>query len=67
MAVNREKLIQNIKDCGNSLIENAENIVGNYKYLGAIKITCFPSELDEAVHIEVTNDLYPENYIDRQK
>ena len=61
----RERLIQNIKDCGQSLIDNAENIVNNYKYLGEITITCFPSERDEAVHIEVTSDFCPENYITR--
>ena len=65
MSANKEKLIQNIKDCGQSLIDNAENIVGNYKYLGEIKIACFPSEFGEAVHIEITNDIYPEGYIDR--
>ena len=61
----REELIQNIKDCGQSLIDNAENIVSNYKYLGEITITCFPNDRDEAVHIEVTNDFYPENYVER--
>lgn len=28
----REEIIQNIKDCGQALIDNAENIVSNYKY-----------------------------------
>ena len=28
----KETIIQNIKDCGQSLIDNAENIVGDYKY-----------------------------------
>lgn len=63
----KEKLIQNIKDCGQSLIDNAESIVGNYKYLGEITITCFPSDLNEVVHIEITNNFYPENYIERHK
>lgn len=67
MAASREKVIQNIKDCGQSLIDNAESIVGNYRYLGEVKITCFPSDLSEVVHIEISNDFYPENYIDRQK
>lgn len=67
MAGWKERLIQNIKDCGQSLIDNAESIVGNYKYLGDIKITCYPSDSDEAVRIEVTNEFYPENYIDRHK
>lgn len=61
----REKLIQNIKDCGQSLIDNAENIVGNYKYLGEITIICHPNEREECVHIEVNNDFYPEKFIER--
>lgn len=65
MTTGREKLIQNIKDCGQSLIDNAENIVGNYKYLGEVKIACFPSDRDEAVHIEVTNNFYPEKWIEK--
>ena len=28
----KEKLIQNIKDCGQSLIDNAEKIANDYKY-----------------------------------
>lgn len=61
----REELVQNIKDCGQSLIDNAENIVGNYKYLGEITITCFPNDCNEAAHIEITNDIYPEKYLER--
>ena len=63
----KEELIQNIKDCGQSLIDNAENIVGNYKYLGNIIITCFPCDRDEVAHIEVTNEFLPEGYIERHK
>lgn len=65
MRYTREELIQNIKDCGQSLIDNAENIVGNYKYLGEIIITCYPSEHEEGVHIEVSNDFCPEKFIER--
>ena len=63
--MSREEIIQNIKDCGQSLIDNAESMVGNYKYLGEVTITCYVSERDEVAHIKVTNDIYPENYIKR--
>ena len=63
----RDNIIQNIKDCGQSIIDNAENIAANYEYLNNIKITCFPSDIDEVVNIEVTNCFCPENYIERQK
>ena len=32
----KEKIIQNIEDCGQSLIDNAETIVGDYKYAKGI-------------------------------
>lgn len=67
MSRKHEELIQNVKDCGQSLIDNAENIVGNYEYLGEVKITCYPSVRDEGVHIEVSNSFYPENWIRRLK
>lgn len=60
----REKAIQDIKDCGQSLIDNAEKIVGDYKYLGNVTITCFLEMSDDPVHIEVKNDFYPERYIE---
>lgn len=65
MRYTREELIQNIKDCGQSLIDNAENIVGNYKYLGEIEITCFPNITDDAVRIEVNNSFYPEKFVEK--
>lgn len=45
----RERIVQNIKDCGQSLIDNAENIVNNYKYVKDITITCYVGERDEAL------------------
>ena len=61
----KETIIQNIKDCGQSLIDNAENIVGDYKYARGFTITCYADERDEAPHISVDVDFYPEHLIDR--
>ena len=44
----KEEIIQNIKDCGQSLIDNAENIVGDYKYARGFTITCYVDERNEA-------------------
>lgn len=63
----REEIIQNIKDCGQSLIDNAEEIVGNYKFLTDITITCYVSEKGHPPYISVDADFLPENFIERVK
>lgn len=67
MRYNREEIIQNIKDCGQSLIDNAEKMVGNYKYLGEVTIRCYVSEADRAPYITVDNEFIPENTIERYR
>lgn len=61
----KEELIQNIKDIGQSLIDNAENIVGDYKYLKDLRITCYPAERDEAPYYNVEHDVIAEHFIER--
>ena len=63
--MNREELIQNIKDCGQSLIDNAENIANKYKYLSGVSITCYVDEINEAPYISVTNEFVPEKLVER--
>jgi hypothetical protein len=66
MIYTNEEVIQNIKDCGQSLIDNAEKIATEYKYRHhGIIITCHVNEEDCAPYIEVTTQFCPENYIDR--
>lgn len=61
-----EEIVQNIKDCGQSLIDNAEKIVVNYKYrLYGMTITCYVNEDEYAPYIEVKTAFYPENMIER--
>lgn len=61
----KETIIQNIKDCGQSLIDNAETIVGDYKYTRGFMINCFVDATDELPYISVGVDFYPEHFIDR--
>ena len=62
----REEIIQNIKDCGQSLIDNAESIVGNYEYrCYGLTITCYVNESDREPYIEVRNEFIPENFVKR--
>lgn len=63
----REKIVQNIKDCGQSLIDNASNIAGNYKYVNEYTITCYVSEMDEMPYIDVNISFCPEGIVQRYK
>ena len=60
-----ETIIQNIKDCGQSLIDNAEKILNSYKYRQGLVITCYVDKFDEAPYISVQEDIIPENVIAR--
>ena len=61
----KEEIIQNIKDVGQSLIDNAENIVSNYKYAKGFTITCYVDERNEAPYISVDVRFFPEKFIER--
>ena len=63
----REEIIQNIKDCGQSLIDNAENIVSNYKYAKGFTITCYVDKGNETPYISIDTDFYPEEFIERTR
>lgn len=61
----REKIIQNIKDCGQSMIDNAEKIAGDMHYQRSITITCYVDEKDEPPYITIDASFYPEKFIER--
>ena len=63
----KAELIQNIKDCGQSLIDNAENIANNYKYMNDLTITCYVEEVGEPPYISVDSYFVPENFVERFK
>lgn len=61
----REEIVQHIKDCGHSLVNNAENIVSGYKYPKELTITCYFGNEGDLPMINVDMDFYPEKFIDR--
>ena len=67
MILTREEIIQNIKACGQSLIDNAEKIAADYKFFRDITITCYVNERNEAPYISVDTSFVPENFIYRFK
>lgn len=60
-----EKIIQNIKDCGQSLIDNAEKIANDFKYHTNLTITCYPVQSDTSPRIVVETEFVPEKIIER--
>lgn len=67
MLFTREQIIQNIKDCGQSLIDNAEKMVGDYKFFRDITITCYINETDQAPYVNIDTSFIPESFIERVK
>lgn len=63
----KEEIIQQIKDCGQSLIDNAENIANDYKYTREYIITCYIGNTDDQPYISVDTDFYPERFIERYR
>mgnify|MGYP000758115648 CR=1 FL=1 len=61
----REQIIQNIKDCGQAIMDNAENIVDGYKYARGFTITCYVDDNGEPPYVSVNTDFYPEKFIER--
>lgn len=55
---NREELVEEIKLCGKSIIENAESIVGNEAYLGSLQVTIYVNPA-EPIRINIDRDYYP--------
>lgn len=62
----KKEFIQNIKDCGQSLIDNAEKIANNYKYNTNLIITCHPTRNDDKCpYIVVEQEFIPEKFVER--
>lgn len=65
MRNSREEIIQNIKDVGQSLIDNAEKIVNDYKYFRDLTITCYVNESNDAPYISIDSSFIPEKFVER--
>lgn len=64
MKFNLEERIQQIKDCGQSVIDNAESIYGAYKYPQGVKIT-INLPCDAMPGITVEKEFTPEGIVER--
>ena len=60
-----EEIIQRIKDCGQYLIDNAETILGEEKYLRELYVTCNFFDRSEPPYITINKDVIPDSFIER--
>lgn len=61
----REEIIQRIKDCGQYLIDNAETIIGEEKYIRELYVTCSFFDISEPPYITINKDVIPYSFIER--
>lgn len=61
----KERIVQNIKDVGQALIDDAENIVNSCNYIKDILITCYVSDIGEPSYFNVDIDYYSKDAINR--
>ena len=59
--MNKEEIIQNVKDCGRYLLENAEAIISD-TYYGDLKIICNVAKKGAVRSITIINDVVPPFY-----
>lgn len=59
-------IIQNIKDCGQALIDNAERIANSYAYSTRTVITCYVDHTEDYPTISVDSTFIPEEFIRRR-
>lgn len=63
--MDREELINRIKDCGQYLIDNAQEILGKDNYTKDFYLTVNFYDLTEAPYITISRDVIPDKYIER--
>lgn len=61
----REEMIQRIKDCGQYIIDNAETILGDEKYIRELYLTCNFFDRSESPYITINKDVIPDSFIER--
>lgn len=60
-------MIEHIKTCGQSIIDNAEKIAGDYKFDIGTYIKLHVGNCDEVPYISVAKDFIPERFIEKEK
>ena len=62
----RNELIQRIKYCGQYIVDNAETILGEEKYIANLYLTCNFFDRSEAPYVTVNKDIIPDGFIEER-
>lgn len=67
MNYNREEMIQRVVDCGQELIDKADDIVGHFEYGTDLRITCYIGWSDNGTtpRINIDKDVIPVRFVKR--
>ena len=67
MICTKEEMIQRVKDCGQELIDHAENIVNDFEYGTQLTISCYLDWDDngDTPRINIDTEFIPERFIKR--
>ena len=60
-----EEIIQKLKDCGQYIIDHADEIVTAHKYTTDISVTCKFMNRDYPPQVIVNTEVIPEQFINR--
>lgn len=60
----RNELIQRIKYCGQYIVDNAEAILGEEKYIANLYLTCNFFDRSELLYVTVNKDIIPDDFIE---
>ena len=62
----RNELIQRIKYCGQYIVDNAEIILGEEKYITNLYLTCNFFDRSELPYVTVNKDIIPDGFIEER-
>lgn len=65
--MSKEETVLRIKEAAQSIINNAESIVGDEKTRTNISITIDVNNIDQLPIINITKELIPESFLSRMK
>lgn len=61
----KQEIIERIKDCGQYIIDNAETILGDEKYIASLYLTCNFFDTNEAPYVTINKDVIPDSFVQR--
>lgn len=65
MTDRKQEMIQRIKDCGQYIIDHAETIVGDDKYIRDLYLTCNFYDETEPPYVTINKDIVPNSFVER--